>query len=112
MAEYLKEKMEISCLFLLLGSVLFDTDKAVIKPEFEPLLDAVAARLQQRKGGTVAIVGHTDVRGSHAYNAALGLRRARAVHEALMRRLGADVRDNVRVDASSDTTAPIDAGRE
>ncbi|WP_161808873.1 OmpA family protein [Stenotrophomonas ginsengisoli] len=97
---------------LLLGTVLFDTDKAVIKPEFEALLDAVAARLQQRKGGTVAIVGHTDVRGSHAYNAALGLRRARAVHEALMRRLSPDVRDNVRVDASSDTTAPIDAGRE
>ena len=97
---------------LQLGSVLFDTDKSDIKPEFEALLDAVAARLQQRRGGTVAIIGHTDVRGSHAYNAALGLRRAKAVHEALMRRLSQDVRDHVRVDASGDTTAPIDAGRE
>src|SRR5690606_18215728 len=76
----------------LLGTVLFDTDKSVIRPEFEPLLDRVAAALEKMGGGSIAIVGHTDIRASHAYNVALGMRRATAVYEALAKRLSPEVR--------------------
>ena len=96
----------------LLGTVLFDTDKSAIRPEFAGLLDAVAQRLEQLGGGVVAIVGHTDVRGSHAYNAALGLRRATAVQQALAQRLSPEVRAKVRVEASSDPTAPVGTERK
>ncbi|MDH5835099.1 OmpA family protein [Luteimonas kalidii] len=95
----------------LLGTALFDTDQSRIRPEFESLLDAVAKRLEQLGGGVVAIVGHTDVRGSHAYNAALGLRRASAVQQALAQRLSPEVRAQVRVEASSDPAAPVGTER-
>ncbi|KRA45026.1 OmpA family protein [Pseudoxanthomonas sp. Root630] len=91
----------------LLGTVLFDTDKSAIRPEFEPLLDKVAAALEKMGGGSIAIVGHTDVRASHAYNVALGMRRAKAVYEALAKRLSPEVRTKVRVEASNDPTAPV-----
>ena len=96
----------------LLGTVLFDTDKSDIRPEFERLLDAVAQRLEALGGGVVAIVGHTDVRGSHAYNAALGLRRATAVQQALSKRLSPEVRAKVRVEASGDPAAPVGTERK
>ncbi|MEN1972680.1 OmpA family protein, partial [Luteimonas sp. MJ204] len=91
----------------LLGTVLFDTDKSAIRPEFNGLLDAVAARLEALGGGVVVLVGHTDVRAPHAYNAALGLRRATAVYEALATRLRPEVRAQVRVESSGDPAAPI-----
>ncbi|MEO6102780.1 MAG: OmpA family protein, partial [Pseudoxanthomonas sp.] len=96
----------------LLGTVLFDTDKSLIRPEFEGLLDAVAQRLEAMGGGVVAIVGHTDMRASHAYNTALGLRRATAVQQALAQRLSPEVRAKVRVEASSDPTAPVGKERK
>ena len=96
----------------LLGKVLFDTDKSVIRPEFEPLLDRVAQALDQRGGGTVAVIGHTDVRGSHAYNAALGLRRAKAVFDALAQRLSPEVRAKLRVDVNNDPAAPAGVKRK
>jgi len=91
----------------LLGTVLFDTDRSTIRPEFDSLLDAVAARLEQMGGGVIAIVGHTDVRASHAYNVALGLRRAQSVFDALARRLGPDARARLRVESSDDPNAPL-----
>lgn len=91
----------------LLGTVLFDTDKSTIRPEFEPLLDRVAAALEKMGGGSIAIVGHTDIRASHAYNVALGMRRATAVYEALAKRLSPEVRAKVRVESSMDPTAPV-----
>src|SRR5690606_28767357 len=91
----------------LLGTVLFNTDQSAIRPEFEPLLDRIAAALEKMGGGSIAIVGHTDVRASHAYNTALGTRRATAVYDALAKRLSPEVRAKVRVEASNDPTAPV-----
>ncbi|KAF1712607.1 hypothetical protein CSC70_03640 [Pseudoxanthomonas kalamensis DSM 18571] len=93
-----------------LGVVLFDTDKSTIKPQYQPLIDKIAAYLEQQGGGTVAVVGHTDWRASDAYNAALGMRRARAVYEAIAAKLSQDVRGKVRVEANNDPAAP--AGME
>jgi outer membrane protein OmpA-like peptidoglycan-associated protein len=92
---------------LLLGTVLFDTDAATVRPEFNGLLDQLATLLQQREGGVVTIVGHTDVRGSHAYNTALGLQRAQAVYTALLQRLPESLRDKVRVQPNENPNAPV-----
>ncbi|MGY0558655.1 DUF7507 domain-containing protein [Lysobacter sp. A421] len=90
----------------LLGTVLFDTDKSTIRPEFNALIAQVAAELERREGGTVVLVGHTDVRASAEYNAALGLRRSRAVYEAIAERLSPQVRATLRVESSNDSAAP------
>ena len=90
----------------LLGTVLFDTDKSVVKPRFLPLLDKVAGYLDEAGGGSVAIVGHADPRGSDTYNIALGMRRAKAVYEALAAKLNPEVRARVRVESSNDPAAP------
>ena len=55
-----------------LGEILFDTDKSEIKPEFEPLLDQIAAQIEAVGAGRVTVVGHADLRGSVEYNQALG----------------------------------------
>nr|WP_312705241.1 CshA/CshB family fibrillar adhesin-related protein [Stenotrophomonas lactitubi] len=95
----------------LLGNVLFDTDKAVIREEFKPLLAAIAARLEQMGGGQVSLVGHTDARGSHVYNQALGLRRANAVFEALRVQLSPAVQQRLRV-RNEETAATRAAARQ
>lgn len=92
---------------VLLGTVLFDTDRATIRAEFSSLLDQVAAALERLGSGHVSIVGHADARGSSAHNAALGLRRAQAVAEALGQRLGAEARSRLRVDIADDPAAPV-----
>jgi len=91
----------------LLGTVLFDTDKSDIRPEFGPLLDKVAAWIAKQGGGVIAIVGHTDVRASFDYNTALGMRRARAVYDAMAERIPPDIRSKFRVESSNDPTAPV-----
>ena len=101
-----------------LGTVLFDTDRDAIKPEFAALLDRIAAHLEQADGGTVSIVGHADVRGADGYNLALGMRRAKAVYEALAQRLSPETRQQVRVEAelveaesSNEPAAPAGSGK-
>jgi len=93
----------------LVGTVLFDTDSAAIRPTMQPLLERIAQQLEQRGGGRVLIVGHADVRGAAAYNVQLGLRRAEAVYAALRTHLSPAVRDKVQVDSSADPAAPLDA---
>ena len=95
-----------------LGTVLFDTDKADIKPGYDALLDKVADDIEALAATTkgdlvIGVVGKADVRGSDAYNVQLGLRRAKAVYEALATRLSPEVRARVRVDTQEDPTAPV-----
>ncbi len=67
------------------GSVHFDTDKAIIKPESFPLLDEVVSVLQKNPQlKQVRVEGHTDNRGTAAYNLDLSRRRAAAVLEYLV----------------------------
>jgi uncharacterized repeat protein (TIGR01451 family) len=90
----------------LLGTVLFDTDKSTVKSQFLPMLDKVAGYLDEKGGGSVAIVGHAEPRASDAYNLALGMRRAKAVYEALAAKHSPEVRARVRVESSNDPAAP------
>jgi large repetitive protein len=92
-----------------IGTVLFDTDRAGIRADMQPLLRQLAADLEQRGGGRVVIVGHADVRGAPDYNVQLGLRRAQAVYAALRDHLSPAVRERVQVDVDPDPAAPLDA---
>lgn len=63
--------------------VYFDYDSYVIKPEFQPVIEAHARFIVADKGRKAAIEGHTDERGGREYNLALGQKRAEAVRRAL-----------------------------
>jgi outer membrane protein OmpA-like peptidoglycan-associated protein len=65
------------------GDILFDFDKASIRPAAEPTLAAVAKLIQSRKNAKVLIEGHTDSKGSDSYNAKLSDRRAASVKDWL-----------------------------
>lgn len=89
-----------------LGVILFDTAKADVKARYAPVIEKVAAALERRGGGVVVITGHADRRSSDEYNIALGMRRARAVYDAIAQRLSPELRARIRVDANSDPQAP------
>lgn len=63
--------------------VLFDTDKADIKPESAAQLEEMGRYLQQNPAVSVYVVGHTDNQGKLDYNLSLSQRRAEAVANAL-----------------------------
>ncbi len=67
-----------------LGNVLFDFDKAVIKPEAYPLLNEVVDILRQNPGLNVTFEGHTDSIGTDRYNQKLSERRANAVMQYML----------------------------
>lgn len=65
------------------NDVLFGFDKAELRPEAADALQRVAEIIQQRRPGSVRIVGHTDSIGADAYNQQLSERRARSVEQWL-----------------------------
>ncbi len=67
------------------SDVLFDFDADQLKPEAEPSLQAVLSVLNHSDVAQVEIIGHTDAKGSDAYNLDLSLRRAGAVERWLTR---------------------------
>jgi outer membrane protein OmpA-like peptidoglycan-associated protein len=73
----------------LAADVLFDFDKHDLRPEAFPSLEKVAEVLRSRAGSPVAIEGHTDGKGSDAYNQPLSEKRAQAVREWLVKNGGA-----------------------
>jgi len=64
--------------------VLFDYDKASIKAGFENVFDNAIKVLKLNPGLTVEIQGHTDSRGSDAYNQTLSKNRALSVKQLLV----------------------------
>ena len=90
----------------LLGEVLFDTDRSEIKPQYQPLIKKIADYLVETGVRHVSVVGYADKRASVEYNDALGLRRAKAVYEAIAAQLPADARQELRVDFNPDPAAP------
>jgi len=66
--------------FSLLGDVLFDFDKATIRPQADAVLRRIAARIKKDfRRGRVRVEGHTDSMGSDAYNRKLSKHRAASV---------------------------------
>ncbi len=70
------------------ADLLFDFDKSDIKPAAEPELAKVATVLKSYPGAQVMIEGHTDGKGSDAYNRPLSERRAATVAKWLAANAG------------------------
>jgi outer membrane protein OmpA-like peptidoglycan-associated protein len=70
------------------GDVLFDFDKAEIRPEAEETLDKVGSVISQFPDGKVLIDGYTDSKGSPDVNLVLSKRRAEAVKDWLVKKKG------------------------
>jgi len=64
-----------------ISDVLFDFDKADIKPEAASILDDCVTVLKNNPKVKIQIQGHTDNRGTETYNMHLSQRRAQAVKQ-------------------------------
>ena len=65
--------------------VLFDTDKAVVKPGAAAALKQITESINKRYSGKdVRVIGFADARGDKAYNRELGKERAEAVKNYLV----------------------------
>lgn len=71
-----------------LYGILFDFDKADIKPESRAQLDEIAALLKADATLNLTVAGHTDNQGGLGYNLELSKRRADAVVAALTAQYG------------------------
>jgi OOP family OmpA-OmpF porin len=71
--------------------VLFDFDKAVLKPEGKEAIKSYREETRSKlsRADKVIITGHTDNKGTAAYNKKLSLRRAQSVRDYLVS-LGVD----------------------
>ena len=65
------------------ADVLFDFDKADLRPEARPSLDKVVALFKSYPKATATVEGHTDSKGDDAYNQKLSERRAESVRKWL-----------------------------
>ena len=68
------------------ADVLFDFDKAVIKPEGKSKLDDLSNKTKGVNLEVVIAIGHADSVGSDAYNQRLSVRRAESVKAYLVSR--------------------------
>ena len=66
------------------GDVLFDFDKATIRKKAEPTLKNVIEVIQKYSAKNVLIEGHTDSKGSNAYNLKLSKKRSNSVKNWLV----------------------------
>ena len=66
-----------------LQNILFDFNKATLRPESAAKLDQAAEILRGAKDATFLVTGHTDAKGSAAYNLKLSRERAASVVKAL-----------------------------
>ena len=71
---------------IVLDDVLFDFDRAVVKPDAKLILNRLVTFLQENPGRTVQLSGYTDSVGTDQYNLRLSLRRAKAVERHILER--------------------------
>ena len=71
-------------LVVTLGDVLFEVDRAAIKPGATRALDQLAAALHSDANASITIEGHTDSTGAREYNMDLSTRRMESVRAYLV----------------------------
>jgi OmpA-OmpF porin, OOP family len=81
-AAELKSALDATGKVALYG-IFFDVDKAEVKPDSKPQIDAILAFLRANPSMNVVVAGHTDNQGAFDYNVGLSQRRAQAVLGAL-----------------------------
>jgi outer membrane protein OmpA-like peptidoglycan-associated protein len=72
----------------LAADVLFDFDKADIRPDAHKALNQTAGIIRDKAKGPVRVEGHTDSKGSDSYNQKLSDRRAKSVRDWLVKNEG------------------------
>ena len=70
------------------SDVLFNVDRATIKPEASGALEEAARFMKENPQLRLLVVGHTDMTGALSYNADLSLKRAQAVRRVLIENYG------------------------
>lgn len=70
--------------FLVGADALFEFDKATLTPDAEETLSALVPLLAKAGKHPVSVEGHTDAKGSDAYNQTLSEKRAQAVKDWLV----------------------------
>src|SRR5918996_3094232 len=68
------------------ADVLFDFDKAVVKPEGKSKLDDLSNKVRGINLEVIIAIGHADSIGSDAYNQRLSVRRAESIKAYLVSR--------------------------
>lgn len=90
-----------------LGTIYFDYDRAVIREDARPTLDANASWLNKFRTVKILIEGHCDERGTEEYNLALGEKRAKNSQDYLLS-LGIGF-DRIKI-ISYGKSQPVDPG--
>ena len=72
----------------IIKGIHFDTDKSNIKAQYYGILNNVVNVIKRNPGLKIQIQGHTDNRGSAAYNLKLSERRAKSVRDYLSDKTG------------------------
>lgn len=78
------------------ADVLFDFDKAELRPDAAPSIAKAAELIKSYASAPLTVRGHTDGKGTDAYNDALSQRRAEAVARALQQQTGRQARTEGR----------------
>lgn len=73
---------------VVLDGIVFDFDKATLKEESKAALEAISVYLNANPDKNFYVVGHTDSKGSFAYNSKLSSDRALAVADVLKKEYG------------------------
>lgn len=74
---------EVEVVTLNIRNLNFDFDKDVVKPEYYGIITEAKNYIEQTNSNVI-IIGHTDSKGSDAYNDDLSLRRAVSVRNKLV----------------------------
>jgi len=64
-------------------NILFDFDKANIRPNEQPKVGDIATFMKQNPNAEISLEGYADPRGTNTYNLKLSERRVKAVAEAI-----------------------------
>lgn len=68
-------------------SVFFETDKSILKPVFEKLLDSLVLNLKTKNILNIVVEGHTDSKGTLQRNKILSTQRAASVRSYFLNKL-------------------------
>ena len=91
----------------LAADVLFDFDKADIRPDAQNALKQAADIVRDKAKGTVRVEGHTDGKGSESYNQKLSDRRANSVKDWFVKKEGLkNVKFSIRGFGAKNPVAP------
>jgi len=86
-----REQEDRSIRFDLPADILFDFDKATLRPDAAPALEKALRLVAAYPKAPLSVAGHTDAKGDDAYNDALSKRRAATVAEWIKAKTGREV---------------------